>query len=189
MGALEEAIEQAVRKIAGKMQLKQVLTGTASEVTETTCTVIREDAPTLHDVRLNAIDDDLQSQFTVYPKDGSHVVVAILEGVKTEAILLRCSEVEKAKIKIGTQTLTMTADGFVFNGGDLGGMVKINELKTQLAKATKRIDDVIAALQNGVPAAGAADGGAGYKTSVVAYLTAIVDKESFSNIEDTKIKH
>jgi hypothetical protein len=68
-------------------------------------------------------------------------------------------------------------------------LVKVNELKTQLAKVTKRLDDVISALKNGVPATGAADGGSAYKTSVVSYLNAITDKENYANIEDPKITH
>lgn len=130
---MEQAIEQAVKKIAGKMQLNQVLTGTASEVTDTTCTVTRDGAPTLYDVRLNAIDDNLESQVTIYPKDGSHVIVAIIEGMKTEAVVLRCSEVEKVKIRMGSQSLVIDGTGFVFNEGTTG-MVKLPDMVGWMSK-------------------------------------------------------
>ena len=119
MGGLEQAIELAVRKISGKIQVKQILSGRAVEVGELTCTVEREGSPALFDVRLNAIDDDLESYFTVYPAEGSDVLVAIIENMKTEAVVIRCSEVEKVKMKIGDRTLVMDSSGFAFDGTEL----------------------------------------------------------------------
>jgi len=118
MGALEQAIEQAILKHAGKLQVKQVLSGVAKDVGELTCTVERQDAPALYDVRLNAIDDDLESYFTVYPAEGRQVLVAIIENMKTEAVLIRCSEVQKVKAKIGTTELELDTNGFLFNRND-----------------------------------------------------------------------
>jgi len=119
MGALEQAIEEAMRASAKKYQVKQILTGIAKEVGNTTCTVEREDAPTLYEVRLNAIDDDLQSNVTIYPADGSSVIVGIIEGLKTEAVLIRCSEVEMVKVKIGEQIITIDKNGTVINGTNI----------------------------------------------------------------------
>jgi hypothetical protein len=115
MGALEQAIQQAILKHAGKLQVKQVLSGVAKDIGELTCTVERLDAPALYDVRLNAIDDDLDSYFTVYPVEGSEVLVAIIENMKTEAVVIRCSEVQKVKAKIGTTELELDANGFRFD--------------------------------------------------------------------------
>lgn len=115
MGALDQAIEQAILRHAGKLQVKQVLSGVAMEVRESTCTVERQDAPTLYDVRLNSIDDDLESYFTIYPAEGSQVLVAIIENLKTEAVVIRCSEVQKVKARIGTTILELDADGFRFD--------------------------------------------------------------------------
>jgi len=118
MGELEQAIELAVKKVASKMQVKQILSGTAIEVGELTCSVEREDSPTLFDVRLNAIDDELESCFTVYPAEGSAVLVAIIENMKTEAVVIRCSEVAKVKVKIGTLEMTIGAEGLKLNRSD-----------------------------------------------------------------------
>lgn len=134
MSQLEQAIEQAIQKQAEKMLIKTVCWGVVTEVTETTCTVERDEAPTLHDVLLNAIDDDLQSNVTVYPKEGSNVLVAIVENLKTEAVIVKCSEVEKVKIKIGEQTLIMDKEGFVFNDGKNKGLVKIVSMVDWMTK-------------------------------------------------------
>ena len=119
MGALEQAIEKAIQAYSVKFQVKQILTGIAKEVGVTTCTVEREDAPTLYGVRLNAIDDDLQSYMTTYPVDGSSVIVAIIEGLKTEAVVLRCSEVESVRFKTGSNTFVFDSSGLKLNGTEV----------------------------------------------------------------------
>lgn len=171
MGALEQAIEKAIEAHVDRLRLAQIITGTATKVSETTCTVTREDAPDLTDVRLNAIDDDLQSFFTVYPKENSSVVVGILEGIKTEAVVLRCSEVERVSLKIGDITLIIKSDGVVFNGGS-NGLVKINELINWMASVKTDLTTISTAMQGlGVP---------------IVVTTATPTK---TNFEDVKIKH
>ena len=119
MGALEQAIEKAIQAHVDRLRLAQIITGTVKEVGETTCTVERDDAPELTDVRLNAIDDNLQSYFTVYPKAGSNVIVGIIEGLKTEAVVLRCSEVESVKFKTGEKTFVFDSSGLKLNGTEV----------------------------------------------------------------------
>lgn len=136
--ALEQAIEQAILKQAKKLQVKQILTGVAKSVTETTCTVERDNAPALFDVRLNAIDDDLQSFFTVYPAEGSEVLVAIIENMKTEAVVIRCSEVQRVKAKIGLVEYEIAADGFLVKRAD-------ENLKNALADFIAEVQKIIVA--------------------------------------------
>lgn len=171
MGALEQAIEKAIEAHVDRLRLAQIITGTATKVSETICTVTREDAPDLTDVRLNAIDDDLQSFFTIYPKENSSVVVGILEGIKTEAVVLRCSEVERVSLKIGDITLIIKSDGVVFNGGS-NGLVKINELINWMTSVKTDLTTISTAMQGlGVP---------------IVVTTATPTK---TNFEDVKIKH
>lgn len=134
MSQLEQAIASAINSQAEKVQIKTVCWGVVTEVTETTCTVERDGSPTLYGVLLNAIDDDLQSYVTVYPQKGSNVLVGIVENLKTEAVILKCSEVEKVKIKIGEQTFLMDKNGFVFNDGKNNGLVKIVSMVDWMTK-------------------------------------------------------
>lgn len=122
MGGLEQAILRAINLQADRRQIKQIISGTVKNVSETTCDVECEDSPTIYAVRLNAIDDQLESFATIYPVEGSNVIIGIIENLKTEAVVLRCSEVEKVKFKIGNQTLLYDKDGFVFNDGTSGLM-------------------------------------------------------------------
>jgi hypothetical protein len=134
MGALEQAIERAILKISGKSQVKQVLSGVAIDVGELTCTVKREGAPSLFDVRLNAIDDDLDNYLTVYPAEGSAVLVAIIENMKTEAVVIRCSEVKKVKAKIGTTELELDSSGFGLNRANQNLKDVISDLIAEIQK-------------------------------------------------------
>ena len=110
-GAFEQAFGAAASKQASRHQVKQILTGVAIEVGETSCTVERDNAPTLFDVRLNAIDDDLNSCVTVYPTEGSEVLVAIIENMKTEAVVIKCSEVQRVKTRIGEMLIDLDKNG------------------------------------------------------------------------------
>lgn len=76
---------------------------------------------------------------------------------------------------------------WIFNDGDNGGLTITPELKDQLDKLTKRVDDIIDAIKNGVPVVH--DGGAALLASQTVLLDLIVDKEDFSNIENPIVKH
>lgn len=119
VGALDEAIKQAIQAVLDRFELKEVITGTVVKVGETSCDVERDNAPALYDVRLSAIDDDLQTWCVTVPAVGSTVVVGIIEGLKTEAVLLRCSEVQAFRIKIGGKTFVVDQSGATLNGTNL----------------------------------------------------------------------
>lgn len=134
MGGLEQIIKQAIRKHAGNIQVKQVLSGVVSDVGESTCTVEREGSPTLFDVRLNAIDDSLESCFTIFPKPGSRVLVAVIENMNAEAVLLRCSEVERVKVEIGDTKFDIDASGFTILRDEESLLEVLSDLITELQK-------------------------------------------------------
>ncbi|MDR0833855.1 MAG: hypothetical protein LBN93_06685 [Candidatus Symbiothrix sp.] len=131
---MEQAVQWAMRSQADRMQIKQIISGTATNVGETTCDVEREGAPVIYDVRLNAIDDNLESFVTIYPQTGSFVLVGIVENMNTEAVVLRCSEVEKVKVKIGEQRFIVDKDGFVFNEGNNKGLLKLDAVISWMGK-------------------------------------------------------
>lgn len=106
------------------------------------------------------------------PAIGSDCLIAILEGNESVAFLIYANEVELLQ----------------YNGGENGGITNTPELKIQLDKLSKRVDDIISAI-NGAPPATPADGGAAAQTYTKTNLALIVDKENFNSIEDTKITH
>lgn len=109
----------------------------------------------------------------VKPKLNSKCLCGIAENQEGAAFILYCEEVEERWI----------------NGGGNGGLTITPLLVEQLDKLTARVDGIINAINNGIPAGGSSDGGTALLASIVGGLTAIVDKEDFTNIENTKVKH
>lgn len=187
MRQVEQAMKEAIRTITENHQLEGVVSGTAVNVRDTLCDVERVGAPTIYDVRLNAIDDDLQSYVTVVPKEKSNILVAVIEKLKTEAVVVRCSEVQKVLIKIGANTVVMNDDGFVFNDGDNEGVVKINELIKKLNAVEKDINNLKQAILTWVPTPN--DGGAALKARVASWAASKIIETKKTDLEDSKIKH
>jgi hypothetical protein len=180
MGQLEQMIEQAILKTGKKLQVKQVLTGVATDVGESTCTVKCDDAPSLYDVRLNAIEASLDSYFTVYPVEGSQVLVAIIENLETEAVLVRCSEVAKVSIKTGEYTMVVDQNGIVFNDGQKG-LVKLAEMVSWMQKVKSDLTTLKTLLQ--------ASPVAGNGSPLAITFNPSTPQPQESTFEDEKIKH
>jgi hypothetical protein len=180
MGVLEQAIQSAISAQADRRQIKQILSGTAMNVGETACDVLREDAPVVYGVRLNAIDDELESFVTIYPAEKSRVLIGIVENLKTEAVVLRCSEVEKVKLKVGGQTLLINKDGFIINEGG-HGMMKIEEAVNWMSKVYADLQTLKAQLSSWPVAGNGAPLGLTFNPTT--------GNPSITTFEDKKIKH
>ena len=181
MGQVEQAAREAIRAVAGSSQIKGIVSGVAVNVRDTLCDVEREGSPILHDVRLNAIDDDLQSFVTVVPKEKSNVLVAVIENLKTEAVVVRCSEVQKVLLKIGANTAVMDNDGLVFNDGGISGLAKLPNLIEWMQKVYSDLQTLKTQLQ--------AHPVAGNGSPLALAFNPQTGNPQTSDFEDTKIKH
>ena len=72
-------------------------------------------------------------------------------------------------------------------GKDSGGVIKVADLQSELAKLTARVDGIMDALRNSPTAPN--DGGSTYRAGITAALNAIRDKEDFSSIASEKVFH
>lgn len=129
MSEFDELFKQAVnlsRKNKGKFTLT---VGTVKAVENDTCTV-----DNYEDVRLNSIVEALDSQFTVYPKIGSKVVIGRLEN-EDNAFVLGVSEIEKVIIKMGDQVLEMKSGKFKITNGTVSLKSILDKGFDQLTKA------------------------------------------------------
>ncbi|MEL3904443.1 MAG: hypothetical protein P1P63_04960 [Treponemataceae bacterium] len=181
MGQFEQTVEEAMKTVMGRHQIKGVVSGVAVNVRDTLCDVEREGAPTIYDVRLNAVDDDLQSFVTIVPAEKSNVLVAVIENLKTEAVVVRCSEIQKVLLKIGANTAVMDDDGFVFNDGDISGLVKLPKLIEWMDKVYSDLQTLKMQLKTH-PVAGKG-------APLAMTFNVSVPKPIQPDFEDTKIKH
>lgn len=108
---------------------------------------------------------------SVKPKVNTECLIGIVEGQDNVSFLIDASEVEE----------------IIYNGGELGGLCNVPELRKQLKKLTARVDGIVDALKNSAIAA--QDGGLTYKTNIGIALNLLTDKEDFNDIEDVNIKH
>lgn len=102
------------------------------------------------------------------PKVGSFCIVTFLS--KDNAFASMFSELESVSIR----------------GDQFGGLIKIEELKSELAKVTARIDALYSGIQGATITP--ADGGASFKAGIIAAISG-VPKENYSNIENENVKH
>ncbi|WP_020613098.1 hypothetical protein [Sediminispirochaeta bajacaliforniensis] len=72
-------------------------------------------------------------------------------------------------------------------GTKYGGVIKVEELTTQLNKMTARIDGIINAISTAAVASG--DGGSTFKSNIITVLSSLVDKENFSGLASEKVLH
>jgi hypothetical protein len=140
MGNIEDLMIELVKK-GSDNTVAQIVWGTAVNITETSCKIIREGAPDIEDVLLNAIDDILQTNCTVYPKEGSMVLAGIIEGFPQMAVVLKCSQVDKIVIKAGQNVSIQTQTGINLHAGT--GKIEIkNEVKSLADILSELIDTV-----------------------------------------------
>lgn len=128
--------------------------------------------------------------------EGKAIVLSQGGNAASFILLPVCSSDGAPELKDGDAVLWAKDGGFVIvrsdktlelNGTQNGGMVKAQELKKQLAVLTARVDGIINALKTAPTAA--QDGGASFKAGIVGVLSAIAQKEDFSDIESDKVKH
>ncbi|MCX6256842.1 MAG: hypothetical protein NTW49_02930 [Bacteroidia bacterium] len=102
--------------------------------TERTCDVkpINGDA-IIYSVRLQADiigEGETGTGFWLMPKTGSNVIVAFLND--NVAVIVLSTDIDKLECAIEGISICMTKDGLVFNGGNLGGLVKVKAIKDRL---------------------------------------------------------
>ena len=112
----ERDIKEAIRAIANGGGGKTFFTAEVVKVTGDTCTV-KSDGLEMSDVAICAIGGASGNSLVVVPKVGSTVLIADLsDGTRRDLCIVKYTEVESITI----------------NGGNLGGLVKIQELTNKL---------------------------------------------------------
>ena len=123
------------------------------------------------DVRLRASELDDGGEMLVTPKEGSAVIVGSLSGDLSQLVVLQVDHI----------------DSIVINGGELGGLINIEQLTEKLNAIEDDINSLKAAITDWLPVA--QDGGAALKTAVSTWAGQQLTRSEKSDYEDEKIKH
>ncbi len=123
----------------------------------------------------------------LYPADGSDVLVAEVDG-PGNYVVIKCSNLVKAKLTIGASMVTVT-DGLIqLNDGSLGGLVKVEALVSKINAIEELLNNLKTAVTAVVIAGSTADGGA-VKAGIIAGLgSGITPTTLRGDIENTNIK-
>lgn len=162
----EKEIRDAIRKICGiDNQGFLFFNAEVVSVDDETCTVKRNSLE-FTDVRLAAVIDGNTKNLLVKPKLGSMVLIADLsEGLMRDLAVIGWSEVE---------TITI-------NGGEFGGLVKIQELTNKLNALVQKFNTHTHTV--------ATTGTATAQTGTAAATSVQASQFSKSDYENDKIKH
>lgn len=156
--------------LAATMDVPAVLSGTVVEVdTEARTCNIDIDGTTLPGVLLQPILDNTTG-LVIFPKVGA-TALCLYNAEYDGWVLLQATEVERVLVNIGNTAIEASAEGVVFNGGNNGGLVNINTLKSAFNAVVSDIAVIATALKGlGIP--------------IVLTSYALDD-----TIEDTKVQH
>jgi hypothetical protein len=131
MMTMEEAAIK-LREISGSYAPDCSLVATVKSVSESeaTCVLVDEDGQEIYGVRLCPTTGANKS-FLQIPALNSFVMAIRVEDSE-DWMVVACDKVEKVKLTVGQSRLEITETDVLINGGNLGGLIKISELTSQL---------------------------------------------------------
>lgn len=170
-------IKVAVQKLAGRYNTDKVSIAECEVISvdinnrTCTCKAINDTSmATYEGVRLQSVVDD---GFIIVPSIGS--IVVVLYSIRILPLIVMNSEIEQ---------VYMVSPKFQFNDGKLGGLVKVNDLKTQLNTLQTEINTLKTLVGTAISVySGILDGGASAATFNAAQLPQI----DLTNLENKKI--
>lgn len=196
-------IKNLIRQLAQPDGETVALVCTVDEVYKDTrtidCTPINEGAPLLG-VNLQA-NQEADYGICVFPEVGSYVIVGfVADGAA--GVVLTTEKIESAEVVIGNNSAIIDADGIrlktanmsadfnadniIFNGGDLNGLVKIDNLTDRLNIIEKDINKLKNIFSAWKPVPN--DGGAVLQGAAASWSGATLTETKRSDYENEKIK-
>lgn len=167
-----------------------VTVGKVSNIDESKriCDISIDEDITLSNCRLNAIIDSYENHLLIVPKDNSMVAFITVGGKLTEPLIIAYSEIEKVLLTIGESDILIEDGKIEMNGGNLGGLIKLQQLESNLDKLKKYVEDLATMASSAMTPMAALDGGASVETFNTNW-GAMKAAFSFDDMEDTKITH
>lgn len=164
--------------------------------TENSCNVERSEGVVYYNVRLNSIINEDEKGIVFIPKKGSKVLVERLGG-SNELYVSLYSSLTKIKSNIGEFSLSITEDGIdleskkiTINGGDNGGLIKIEELTDKINALVDIFNNHTHVLDTGtVNVEGSPSKQSNLVPISVPAITSKATKLSKSDYENKDIKH
>lgn len=171
------------------MQRVPVITGTVQAVNGYLCDVLPSDGgAVLFDVRLKVASNDGEDGCYSIPHIGSQVRLVMLGGNSNAWAVTDVERIERWVLHLpGGATIEAGPTGVVaMNGEQFGGLVKVQELRADLAKVNAFLAALRTSFNSVIPSPG--DGGGAIKAAVVSALNA-VELPNYQTIESQMTRH
>ncbi len=192
MPNIKELIEEIVKPLIKVQTLRGEVISVDKESDVCEVKPLRGGANYL-DVKLKSVIKKTDTRSITYPKVGSIVHFALIENNTADTYVTQISEFDSMMIEAKDVSVEINSSGELkvqakkieLNGGGLGGLIKVQELTSQLNKNTAAIKAFQNMLKVWTPVSG--DGGAvlkGLSAAVISLPTA-----DLNSIENKKIKH
>lgn len=186
---MTERVNKALRQLARREQRIPVMTGVVSAVNGMLCDVRPSDGGAeMYDVRLKVSATDQELGAVAVPVVGSPVIMAMLNGDANAWTVVHVERIERWFLQLpGKASIEALPSGEVhLNGQSFGGIIKVQELRAELAKVNTFLLTLRSTITGAVPVAG--DGGAAIKTALASALQSL-QLPTYTNIESPKTKH
>jgi len=172
-------IKRSIRNLSGVTE-GTIFTAQVKSVEGETCTIALGNA-SITGVRLRAVINGKDEKLYIKPKKDSYIsVIDLSNGNYRDLLAFTYSEIEAINIKIAETTIDIDKNGVVFNGGNLNGMVKIDDLVGWMNSVYTDFQTLIGLLA-AIPVDPAT------MTGTAAFVPATAKPVKF-NFENTKIK-
>jgi hypothetical protein len=141
------------------------------------------------EARLQSVTGMADKGCIIVPKANSEVFCASEGNSDNSFVVVAYSEIEKALLKIGNTSVEITSEKVSINGGKLGGLVNLQELKNNLDGLKQYVEAINSALPSAFSAVGASTaangalGAASYQGSMAGKAVQLKD------MEDKKVLH
>lgn len=130
---MEQIFEQAFTRLGKSKRTTSI--GTVTKVEDGICEVERKGLPPLLDVRLNAVQTEIENPFWIVPKVGSKVLCLEVENQPAETCIVKYTEIERIEINIGGAILKIENGKMQLKNNDADLKLLLTELLTELKTA------------------------------------------------------
>ena len=186
MSTIHEDIKRELKKFSSQFGPVTIVSATVTNINEDdTIAVTLATGEEHDDVRLRSVVK-AGNKIVITPSLNTTVLLGKIED-SDEYVVLEVEDISQVLIVIGSISLKITGEGIVMNGGSLGGLVKVENLTTDLNSIKTDLNNLKTAFNGWTPVP--SDGGLALKTIVETWATNTINPTEQSNIEDTNIKH
>ena len=188
-----EAFRSMLRSVAkDSWRPNYIATVMSVDTNAKTCDVKNDDGEEWADARLmSIIQDPTVTKYNyccLYPTVGSLVLIEIIEGVDTQAVVVAFSEIDQIDVVIGKTAYNVKDGQVTYNGGNNGGMVIIGKLKDNLSAIKNYFNAMISAISAGFTAVGVGTAASGPNGATVFNNAMQSQALNFDDMENTAIK-